>query len=167
MHSNKLFNLLAILFICLSLEQKALAIDPEVLAKKALCHSCLAKIYVARGQIPEATSEYQELLKLTPNDASEHFNFGNFLARNGKPDLAATQFKLAAKIKPSIPEYQVGLGNALMYTKNFEGAVQAYTKACSLGGKYQTQLQTAQQYQAQQKLLEQYKTKVEAQQESE
>ena len=167
MFANKLFNLLIITLICLSFGQRAIAIDPEVLAKKTLCHSCLSKIYVAQGQISEATTEFQELLKLTPNDASVHFDFGNFLARNGKTDLAATQFKLAAKIKPNVPEYQVGLGNALMYTKNYDAAVQAYTKACSLGGKYQTQLQTAQQYQAQQKLLEQYKTKVEAQQENE
>jgi Flp pilus assembly protein TadD len=165
-YSNKLLNLLFLSLICLSFGQKALAVDPEVLAKKALCHSCLAKIYVAQNQVGPATIEFQELLKLTPNDASAHFDFGNLLARNNKPDLAAVQFKAAAKLKPSIPEYQVGLGNALMYTKNYDGAVQAYTKACALGGKYQTQLQTAQQYQAQQRLLNQYKEKIEIQKES-
>jgi Flp pilus assembly protein TadD len=164
--SNKFIKIVVLMLICLSLGHKTLAMDPEVMAKKALCHTCLAKIYVAQGQDPEATKEYQELLKLTPNDASAHFDFGNVLARNNKPDLAAAQFKLAAKLKPTIPEYQVGLGNAFMYTKNYEGAVQAYTKACTLGGKYQTQLQTAQQYQAQQKLLDQYKNKVQQQQEN-
>jgi len=164
--SNKLIKLFVLMLICLSLENKALAVDPEVLAKKALCHTCLAKIYVAQGQDPEAIKEYQELLKLIPNDAATHFDFGNVLARNNKPDLATAQFKFAAKLKPTIPEYQVGLGNGLMYVKDFEGAVQAYTKACMLGGKYQKQLQTAQQYQAQQKLLDQYKEKVKKQQEN-
>jgi len=140
--------------------QSSLAIEPEALAKKVLCHTCLAKIYVAQGKMPEAITEYQELLKLSPNDASAHFDLGNVYARSNKPDLAAAQFKLAAKLKPTIPEYQVGLGNALLYSKNFDGAVEAYTKACSLGGKYQAQLQTAQQYQAQQKLLEKYKARV-------
>jgi len=145
----------------------ALAADPEVLAKKVLCHTCLAKIYVAQANVGLATVEYQELLKLTPNDPALHFEYGNFLARNNKPELAAVQFKLAAKLKPAIPEYQVGLGNALMYSKDYNGAIAAYTKACLLGGKYQDQLQKAQQYEAQQKLYEQYQKKIEAQKDTE
>jgi len=137
--------------------------DPEVLAKKALCHTCLAKIYASQGKIPAAILEYQELLKLTPNDATVHFEFATLLAHNNKPDLAAPQYTQAAKLKPAVAEYQAGLGYALMCQKNPDAAVAAYTKACSLGGKYQTQLQNAQQYQAQQKLLDRYKKKLEQQ----
>jgi predicted Zn-dependent protease len=116
--------------------------------------------------VPEATAEYEALLKLTPNDPEANFEYGNFLARNNKPALAVPHFKVAAKAKPSIPEYQVGLGNSLMYTKDYDGAVTAYTKACSLGGKYQNLLQIAQQYQAQKKLIDQYNKKVQAEQDS-
>ncbi len=109
------------------------AMDPDVLAKKVICHTCLMKIYVAQGNTGLATTEFQELLKLTPNDPVLHFDYGNFLARNEKPDLAVTQFKLAAKLKPSVPEFQVGLGNGLMYAKDYTGAVAAYNKAvCSV-----------------------------------
>jgi Flp pilus assembly protein TadD len=151
-------------FVCSS---QVLAMDPEVMAKKVLCHTCLVKIYVAQQNVKDATTEFNELLKLTPNDASVHFDYGNFLARNGKADLAVTQFKLAAKFKPSVPEYQVGLGNSLMYSKDYNGATAAYSKACLLGGKYQDLLQKAQQYELQQKVYEQYQAKIKAQKESE
>jgi Flp pilus assembly protein TadD len=165
-HAIKLFQATTIItIICLLNKSSVQAMDPEVLAKKALCRTCLAKIYATQGKTAEAIVEYDELLKLTPNDANAHFEYGNFLARNNKAGLAVNHFKRAAALKPSIPEYQVGLGNALMYTKNYDGAVVAYSKACSLGGKYQSQLQLAQQYQAQQKLLEQYKAKVQTQDE--
>jgi Flp pilus assembly protein TadD len=157
---------LIITFACFFFQEQAYAVDAEALAKKVLCHTCLAKIYVAQGKTSEAITEYQELLKLTPNDASAHFEFAGVLARNGKTDIAAPQYKLAAKLKPNVAEYQAGLGYALMCTKSYEAAVAAYSKACVLGGKYQEQLQNAQQYQAQQKLLEQYKNKMQAQQES-
>jgi predicted Zn-dependent protease len=121
------------------------------------------KIYVAQANVSQATVEYQELLKLTPGDPQLHFDYGNFLARNNKPELSAAQFKLAAKLKPAVPEYQVGLGNALMYAKDYPGAIAAYNKACLLGGKYQDQLQKAQQYEAQQKSYEQYRQKIQAQ----
>ena len=147
-------------------QAQAYGADAEACAKKVLCHTCLAKIYASQGKLPEATIEYQELLKLTPNDAATHFEFASLLAHNGKPDLAAPQYKIAAKLKPNVPEYQAGLGYALMCTKSYEAAVAAYSKACGLGGKYQDQLQNAQQYQAQQKLLEQYKNKMQSQQES-
>jgi predicted Zn-dependent protease len=141
--------------ICMPL-LPAWAVEPEVLAKKALCHSCLAKIYVAERRYPEAIVEYQALLAMKPNDAAMRFEYGNLLAKIDKAALAVPQFRAAAKLAPYVPEYQVGLGNACMYTKNYDGAVTAYTKACNLGGKYQTSLQTALQYQAQQKSLNQY-----------
>ena len=141
------------------------ATDPEALAKKVMCHTCLADIYAKQANIPQAIAEYQELLKLTPNDASAHFKYANLLATNNKPDLAVPQFKLAAKLKPTVPEYQVGLGNTLMYTKDYSGAVAAYTKACLLGGKYQDLLQKAQQYDIQKKQYEQYQKKIQLQKE--
>ncbi len=166
--ANRLIKLtMIIIFSCLLGQNQALAIDPDVLAKKVLCHTCLAKIYALQGKTAEATTEYEELLRLTPNDALAHFEYGNFLARNNKAPLAVLHYKRAAALKPSVPEYQVGLGNALMYTKNYDGAVAAYARACNMGGKYQSQLQTAQQYQAQQRLLDQYKAKIQAQEEAE
>ena len=150
-------------FFCLS---PVLAEDPDAFAKKVLCHTCLMKIYVAQANIPQATVEYQELLKLTPGDPQLHFDYGNFLARNNKPELSSAQFKMAAKLKPSVPEYQVGLGNALMYAKDYTSACAAYTKACLLGGKYQDLVQKAQQYEAQQKSYEQYQQKVQARKDS-
>lgn len=134
----------------------ASAVEPEVLAKKALCHSCLAKIYVAQKKYNEAMVEYQALLAIQPNDAAMHYEYGALLSKNDKFVAAIPQFKAAAKLSAFVPEYQCALGNCYMYAKNYDAAVTAYTKACSLGGKYQTQLQSALTYQAQEKQLKQY-----------
>ncbi len=160
MQSKFFVYLLISTIACFIWQKESLAVDAEALAKKVLCRTCLAKIYVSQRKIPEATAQYTELLKLTPGDAAIHFEFASLLAHNDKPDLAAVQYKAAAKLKPNVAEYQAGLGYALMCSKNYEEAVAAYSKACNLGGKYQTQLQNAQQYQAQQKLLDQYKAKL-------
>jgi tetratricopeptide (TPR) repeat protein len=140
------------------------AVEPEVLAKKILCHTCLAKIYVAQKKLSDAVPEYQFLLANQPNNAALHYEFGAILMQLGKANLSVPQFKAAAKLAPSVPEYQVGIGNCYMYAKNYDAAVDAYTKACNLGGKYQAQLQQALQYQAQEKALKQYEQKTKQEQ---
>jgi len=138
-----------------------LAMDPEVAAKKQLCHTCLMKIYMAQRKFPEAMVESQALLTLTPNDARLHFDYANLLFQAQKQALAVQQYRAAAKLQPYVPEYQAGLGVACLNTKNYDTAVTALTKACQLGGKFEKELQLAQQYQAQQKQLVQYTKKVE------
>ncbi len=137
----------------------ALAVDPEVLAKKALCHSCLAKIYVAQKDYAAAMTEYQALIAIQPDDATTRFAYGALLAKSEKFGPAIAQYKVAAKLAPGVPEYQCALGNCYMYSKNYDAAVTTYTKACNLGGKYQRQLTQALQYQAQEKSLKQYQQK--------
>jgi predicted Zn-dependent protease len=152
-----------LLIVCLQslASVPSFAMDAEVAAKKQMCHTCLKDIYVAQRDVPDAMLEFQELLKLVPNDAKVHFDYANFLASMQKTNLAALQYQAAARIQPNVAAYQGGLGNGFMYTKKYDLAVLAYTRACQLGGRYQQQLQLAQQYQAQTKQLIQYEKKVE------
>lgn len=135
------------------------AVDPEVVAKKMLCHKCLKDIYVSRRMTTEATAEFQAMLALSPGDARTHFEYGNFLASNQKTALAFQQYQQAVRLKPAVAEYQAGLGNGCMYSKKYDMAVSAYTRACQLGGRYDKQLQLAQQYSAQNKQIQQYEKK--------
>ena len=132
------------------------AVEPEAQAKKLLCHKYLAKIYVAQKDYPNALLEYQAWIALQPSEASVHYDYGALLTKSDKWSLATPQFKAAVKLAPGVPENHVGLGNCYMYAKNYDGAVAEYTKACSLGGKYQNLLSTALQYQAQEKSLKKF-----------
>jgi predicted Zn-dependent protease len=147
--------------------QPSLAIDSAATAKKVLCHTCLVKIYSAQHKYPEAAVEYAALLAYTPNDARMHFEYGRTLAQMQKNGPALAQYRAAARIDPSVAEYQAGLGFACLYAKDYGGAVAALTKACQLGGKYQKELSLAQQYQMQNQQIKQYEKKVEQKKEDE
>ena len=145
----------------------AAAADSEAVRKKILCHTCLVKIYKAQRKYPEAAAEYQTLLAFQPNDARLHFDYGQTLNQLQKLQPAAQQYRSAAKIDPSVPEYQAALGIVLLNLKDYNGAVTALTKACQMGGKFQSQLTIAQQYQAQNEQLKQYTKQVQQKKEDE
>lgn len=153
------------IILVLSLEVAAiapvLAVDAEAAAKKDLCHTCLKNIYLAEHRYNDALAEFQSLLVTRPNDARLHYECGNVLLQTGKLAMAVPHMRTAVKLKPDVSEFQAGLGAACLYNKNYDAAVAAYTKACQMGGKYDKQLQIAQQYQAQQKQLIQYEKKIE------
>jgi tetratricopeptide (TPR) repeat protein len=161
-----LTGLLAIVCLLTLVSSPGFALD-EAAAKKLLCHKCLKDIYVAQGNLPAAGAEFQALLAIAPSDARLHFDYANFLLRQQKLPQAASEYQKAAHLQPGVPEYQAGMGNGFMYTKRYDLAVAAYTRACQLGGKCQNLLQTAQQYQAQTEQLKQYEKKVQAKKEEE
>jgi tetratricopeptide (TPR) repeat protein len=147
--------------------QASFAVDPEVLGKKMMIHKCLKDIYVAQRRELDAIGEFKALLALDPNDAQTHFEYANFLAQSQKLPQAAVEYQAAARLKPGVAQYQGGLGNGFMYTKRYAMAVAAYTRAIQLGGKFQQQLQIAEQYEAQEKQLKVYEKKIEQKKEEE
>jgi tetratricopeptide (TPR) repeat protein len=126
------------------------AAEPEVVAKEMLCYKCLANIYVAQKNYPDAIVEYQAIIAMQPADPLMRYGYGALLAKTDEWTLAAPQFKAAIKLSPSIPEYHVGLGNCYMQAKNYDAAAAEYKKACILGGKYENVLYMALQYQTRQ-----------------
>lgn len=136
----------------------------EMDVKKAFIHETLLKCYLAKRMLPEAQKEYQAVLKYKPNDARMHFDYGNCMLTMQNKAGALTQFQAAAKIQPGIPEYQAAVGAVSMMLKRYDQAVTSYTRAVSLGGSFQQQLQAAQMYQAQQRELAEYNKQMKLQQ---
>lgn len=145
----------------------SLAVDDEIEMRKAFIHQILVKCYVAKKMLPAAIKEYQILAKYNPNDARMRFDYGNSLLNDGQKKAALEQFKLCAKIQSGEPAYQAAVAACAMMLKMYDQAVLSYTRAVSLGGKFEPQLQQAQQYQAQEKQRAEYLRQLKAQQQTE
>jgi tetratricopeptide (TPR) repeat protein len=127
----------------------SLAVDNEIEMRKAFIHQILVKCYVAKRMLPAAIKEYQILVKYTPNDALMRFEYGNCLLNDGQKKAALDQFKQCAKIQSGVPEYHAAVGACALMLGMYDQAVLSYTRAVSLGGNFQGQLQQAQVYQGQ------------------
>jgi tetratricopeptide (TPR) repeat protein len=160
------FSLSAAAFLVVVQMPACLALD-EIEVRKLFIHEQLLKCFLAKKMLPEAIKEYQLVLHAKPNDARMHFDYGNCLLTMGNKKTALTEFKACARIQPGVPEYQAAVGAVSMMLKIYDQAVISYTRAVSLGGPYQQQLQAAQMYQAQQKELAEYNKQMKLQQDKE
>jgi tetratricopeptide (TPR) repeat protein len=159
-------SLFAAAFLVVVEVPACLALD-EIEVRKLFIHEQLLKCYLGKRMLPEALKEYQTVLHSKPNDARMHFDYGNALLTMGNKKSALTEFKACARIQPGVPEYQAAVGAVSMMLKIYDQAVISYTRAVSLGGSYQQQLQAAQMYQAQQKELAEYNKQMKLQQDKE
>ncbi len=141
---------------CLISPQVCFAVDQDIAARKAFIHSLLAKCYMAKHMGPDAAKEYAALLKYTPGDARLYFDYANALILKGDKRGALTQFRQAAKLQPGVPEYAGAVGALALNLGMYDLSVLSYTRAVSLGGNFQGQLQQAQQYQAQERQRQAY-----------
>jgi cytochrome c-type biogenesis protein CcmH/NrfG len=126
--------------------------------RKETIHRCLLKIYQAQ-QSPEVAGEFSALLAIKPGDAQLHYEYGGFLLRSGNVAGGIAQFRKAAQLQPSNADFQGYLGQALMSTKDYDGAVTALRRACASGASAQNwpaKLQQALQYQLQARQYAQY-----------
>ena len=65
------------------------------------------------GRVAEAIREYQELLRLNPNDAQVHNGLGVALAQTpGRMPDAVVQFQTALRLKPDYVEARNNLARA-------------------------------------------------------
>ncbi len=80
-----------------------------------LAHNNLGVLLVdVPGRLPEAISEFEEALRVSPNDARSHRNRGKALARiPGRLTEAISEIGEAVRINPADPESHNDLGNVL------------------------------------------------------
>jgi Flp pilus assembly protein TadD len=64
------------------------------------------------GQLPEAITEYEVALKLTPESAQAHNNLGVALAMSGRVSDAIPHFAEAVRLQPDFAEARGNLAKA-------------------------------------------------------
>jgi tetratricopeptide (TPR) repeat protein len=82
------------------------------------CHHKTAEDYLAAGdaamqstKLPEAETDYQEAVKLAPNDPRVHIALGNLYVFEHKPSDAQIEFMKVLEIDPKNAATHVALGN--------------------------------------------------------
>jgi tetratricopeptide (TPR) repeat protein len=129
--------------------------------RKAECHRMLADIYDRQGKTHEAMAEYNAEVAASPSDADAWFNFGKFLLRQRETKLAAIKLKKAAELEPGRTELWLNLGNACLFNKDYNAAIDALRRAGPQGAPL---LQQAEQYRLQIKQQQEYNKQQQQQQ---
>ena len=102
-------------------------------------HSNLGVILMSTGREPEAVSEFEAAVRLTPTDPDYRVNLGLALAQlPGRIPDAIAQYRSALSIAPTLPSAHLNLG--LAYTSmpgRMQDSIEEYRKAIT---EYQTAL---------------------------
>jgi len=90
----------------------------------------------ANGKFDEALQRYSDAIRIAPNPARAHLNYGN--AKLLKRDLqgALNAFKTALKYKPDYSGAYFNMGNALLNNGQVEEAIENYQKALEIQPEY-------------------------------
>ncbi|MGB9893090.1 MAG: tetratricopeptide repeat protein, partial [Candidatus Saccharicenans sp.] len=81
---------------------------------------------------PGALKEFEESIKLNPNNWAYYFNYGLTLKKLNKVDEAREAFKKAVELNPESFSANKELGEMLAKQDNFASALEYYKKAVSL-----------------------------------
>jgi uncharacterized membrane protein len=97
-------------------------------------HTDLARELLARGKLAEATEQYQEALRLAPDDARAHQGLANVLARMGRREEAIQQLREAVRLKPDYEQAKERLRELETSVKSSVGAKSQSQAAFGPGG---------------------------------
>jgi len=100
--------------------------------QKAQEHFSLGAVLYDARDWDGAIREYQEALRLKPDNAEAHNNLGNALQAKQDWEGAVHEYREALRLKPDDAETHNNLGNALQAKRNWEGAVHEYREALRL-----------------------------------
>lgn len=90
----------------------------------------------AKGLVDDAMECYLEAIRLAPNPARAHLNYGNILLIKGNRDGALNAFRNALKHNPKYAGAYYNLGNALLGNGQIEGAMENYRRALEIKPDY-------------------------------
>jgi Flp pilus assembly protein TadD/mono/diheme cytochrome c family protein len=96
----------------------------------------LGAAYLRAGRVPDALAALGEAVRLSPRDATAHYNFGHALAASGRIDEALGHFRDAARLQPSFVEAHNNLGALLRQTGQLARAEAAFRAAIAHGPRY-------------------------------
>ena len=95
-------------------------------------HDDVAQLYLDQGRAVEAAAHLQASVRLKPDSAAAHFNFGTALTLGGRLDAAIEQYQQALRIDPDYALAHNNLGNALVARGDAENALRHFRDALRL-----------------------------------
>jgi class 3 adenylate cyclase/tetratricopeptide (TPR) repeat protein len=104
----------------------------ELFPDDIMAHSELASLYYFKNQIPEAISEYKEILRLDPEQYDIVAALANIYTNSGEHDSALVYFQQYAEKLPDHTESYQMLGNHYLATGDSDQARINYEKALHL-----------------------------------
>lgn len=89
----------------------------------------VAVLYMELNRPVEAVPHFEAALKLSPDSASAHFNFGTALAAAGRLDEAIVQYREALRMRPDYARAHNNLGTALLQRGRPKEAYERFLEA--------------------------------------
>lgn len=111
--------------------------------RKVTIHKSLLKCYEGTNRLAETGAEYATLVQLAPSDGVLRYNYGFYLDKAGKSNLAVAQYQAAARLDPTNIQAHVNLAKIYMNQKNYQAALNEYSRC---GSQYQAQIDQLQKY---------------------
>ncbi len=100
--------------------------------KQAIYHFRLGIDHQKQGNVIKAIEEYENVLKLDPDNAETHNNLGVIYKGEGDLDKALEHFQVVLTLSPGMDEVHNNLGVMYYLRGDHEKAVQEYQKALEL-----------------------------------
>jgi Flp pilus assembly protein TadD len=88
--------------------------------------------YTYQGKFGEAASQFEEALKLEPDDAEMHARLGSALSKQEHLDDAANQYRQALSLEPDNADTHKGLGVVLVKKELMDEAISQFQTALKL-----------------------------------
>jgi tetratricopeptide (TPR) repeat protein len=107
----------------------------DTIAKNPGCwmaYDNLGRVLQDSGKVSEAIGQYEQALRVKPDDPVAHNNWGNALLQAHKIQDAIDQLEQALRIKPDFVEAYNNLGNALLQAGRGEDAIRNYEQVLQI-----------------------------------
>jgi tetratricopeptide (TPR) repeat protein len=105
-------------------------------SQNAIAHVNLGSALGDQGQLDEAIEQYQQALRIKPDDVKARNNFGLVLAGRGQFEEAIAQYRQALAIKPDFAAAHNNLGLALDGCGRLDEAIAEYGSALEINPDY-------------------------------
>ncbi len=109
----------------------AVAVRPGV----PYARTFLADALTATGRSDEAMAEFRELLRINPDNATAHYNYGIHLQRRGKLKAAEFEYGEAIRLDSEYAEAHCNLGGCLQSQGDYARSLAMYRRGHELGSK--------------------------------
>jgi tetratricopeptide (TPR) repeat protein len=92
----------------------------------------VGNIFLQRGDLEAARDQYQEAVRLAPDNPELHSNLGVVYTRMGESGLAEERFRAALAIHPDSSHYQLQLAATVQTRGNCQEAVDLYSRILAI-----------------------------------